>query len=100
LRPLCPPPLPYTTLFRSDRFVPERFHAGHAEHIRFTEGDDRLRHGGPSGTLVWRRDDGEEFSIEVSITQAEAVGQTLHTVVLREDRKSTRLNSSHQIISY
>src|SRR5437870_23050 len=30
-----------------DRFVPERFHAGHAEHIRFTEGDDRLRHGGP-----------------------------------------------------
>ena len=74
-----------------DRFVPERFHAGHAEHIRFTEGDDRLRHGGPSGTLVWRRDDGEEFSIEVSITQAEAVGQTLHTVVLRDITERQRV---------
>ena len=67
-----------------DRFVPERFQAGHAEQIRFTEGGDRLPSGGTSGTLVWRRSDGEEFSIEVSITPAEAVGQTLHTIVLHD----------------
>ena len=74
-----------------DRFIPERFHAGQAEQIRFNEDDDRLRHGGPSGTLVWRRSDGEEFSIEVSITQAEAVGQTLHTIVLRDVTERQRV---------
>jgi len=80
-----------------DRFVPERFQAGHAEQIRFTEGGDRLRSGGTSGTLVWRRSDGEEFSIEVSITPAEAVGQTLHTIVLHDvtERQRTEEERAH-----
>ncbi len=68
-----------------DRFIPERFHRAHAEHIRFSSGTEST---GPSvgtlGTLVWQRSDGEEFSIEVSISHVEVTGQTLHTIVLRD----------------
>jgi len=80
-----------------DRFVPERFQAGQAEHIRFTERGAQVRHGGPSGTLVWRRSDGEEFSIEVSITQAETLGQTLHTIVLRDITERAHLLEREQV---
>ena len=68
-----------------DRFIPERFHRAHAEHIGFSSGTESTSPSvGTLGTLVWRRSDGEEFSIEVSISHVEAGGQKLHTIVLRD----------------
>src|SRR5258708_25742294 len=71
---------PYTTLFRSVSAVPgtrgkvANLRKLHVEHASAAFGRSMQRHGGP----VERRDFDVEFP----------------------DRKSTRLNSSHQIISY
>src|SRR5437773_6207095 len=74
LRPLLSTLFPYTTLFRSDGGDAIGFL--HAQLVRVL--DDRA-------ALSERGDDGED-------------GQLVNDV--REDRKSTRLNSSHITISY
>src|SRR5258708_12447076 len=66
---------PYTTLFRS-----ASSHRPKAAR----------RVGGSVKTIVWT----------TAIRVIPITHQTLPTVVFRADRKSTRLNSSHQIISY
>src|SRR5258708_26866476 len=63
---------PYTTLFRSKLPLPDR-HAEQVEQFRHRSGHDRLQ-------------------------QDRHAAEHLRRHV--EDRKSTRLNSSHQIISY
>src|SRR5258708_9041883 len=65
---------PYTTLFRSD-------------HLAARRGDGR--HDGPDGLRVEVREAGREL-----------LRLLFRVVLLILDRKSTRLNSSHQIISY
>src|SRR5438552_13990315 len=73
-----PPPkstlFPYTTLFRSELVAAE---SGGGIH-RAARPEQRFRHA----------------------TQRQAAHQVAETVVDLLDRKSTRLNSSHQIISY
>src|SRR5258708_20329162 len=75
---------PYTTLFRSNQRFP-----------RFFQDTERRRQG--QGHLGGRADDGEAAS-----TRGGRTARILRQEGLRRsrDRKSTRLNSSHQIISY
>jgi PAS domain S-box-containing protein len=68
-----------------ERFLPERFRAAHAEHVR-RFGRDRVtsRRMGDVTTLTGLRADGEEFPIEASIAHAELDGHPLYTVILRD----------------
>jgi PAS domain S-box-containing protein len=68
-----------------DRFVPERYRAAHAGHIRrFGETGVTDRQIGHLGALSGLRADGEEFPIEASISQVEVGGRKLFTVILRD----------------
>src|SRR5207244_11747855 len=94
---VLPPPLPtlfpYTTLFRSA--VP--FHPGELRHCSQTS----LHTGCLASTLLevwplsffW-------FNEAASGSLALRLTGSLHGASAQQDRKSTRLNSSHQIISY
>src|SRR5688500_19879400 len=84
-RPLVPTLFPYTTLFRS----PE------ALHIRWTTPLQR-------GDLRRHRDWPQGVSRRAGRREQEASGfkAVAHHVVEHADRKSTRLNSSHLVISY
>lgn len=67
------------------RFIPERFHASHAGHIRkFSETGATNRAMGPKDVLWALRADGQEFQIEASISQVVAAGRKLFTVILRD----------------
>jgi PAS domain S-box-containing protein len=73
-----------------ERFIPQRFRAAHARHIRkFAETGMTSRAMGELGSLWAVRSDGEEFEIEASISQVESHGHKLYTVILRDvnDRK-------------
>ncbi|MGA8868752.1 MAG: PAS domain S-box protein, partial [Candidatus Sulfotelmatobacter sp.] len=68
-----------------DRFIPQRFHAAHAGHIRrFGETGVTNRTMGPTAALWALRADGQEFQIEASISQVVAGGRKLFTVILRD----------------
>src|SRR3712207_8358528 len=87
-RPPRSPLFPYTTLFRSPLHAALGDGVLHAEQL----GEPRLQHcvsfvAGTAGAGLWRR------PRAVTRLRARAVGE-------REDRKSTRLNSSHANISY
>src|SRR5687768_18088053 len=71
---------PYTTLFRSHRHVPTADADGGGEHRRV-----------PHVSAAGRRDRGQGLRDRAPVRLAGCVG---------EDRKSTRLNSSHGYISY
>src|SRR5690606_39848555 len=90
-RPPSSTPFPYTTLFRS--------------HLDMT---DLAREARPSVGLAADHDrardpgsDGQEQVVTGSAAGAEhGLGQATRAHVVAEDRKSTRLNSSHVKISY
>jgi two-component system cell cycle sensor histidine kinase/response regulator CckA len=68
-----------------DRFVPERFRAAHARHIEaFGRTGVTMRSIYAPAILFALRSDGEEFPIEATISQVEAGGQKLFTVILRD----------------
>jgi PAS domain S-box-containing protein len=68
-----------------DRFLPERFREAHREHIRaFGETKVTRRAMGKLGAIHGLHVDGHEFPIEASISQIEAGGQKLFTVILRD----------------
>lgn len=70
---------------RLDDFIPERFRAVHARHIEaFGRTGVTSRSMWTPGVLVGLRADGEEFPIEATISQVEAGGQRLFTVILRD----------------
>src|SRR5207244_13448894 len=79
-RPLCPPLFPYTTLFRSRARLAALGRLSWAEE-EFTRLENLRWTGAPEGADAFLR-----------IKGAKALQP--------RDRKSTRLNSSHQIISY
>lgn len=67
------------------RFIPERHHGLHAEHIRrFLETGDTNRQMGSLGAVSGVRPGGEEFPIEASISQVQVGGERLATVILRD----------------
>src|SRR5258708_31918623 len=70
---------PYTTLFRSESL------SGSA--------DPRTSLGGQAPRIIWRGEPAMENTLLVGLSRQ----MTLERQI---DRKSTRLNSSHQIISY
>lgn len=68
-----------------DQFLPERFWAMHREHIpAFGQTQVTKRRMGELGAIFGVRASGEEFPIEASISQVEAAGQRLYTVILRD----------------
>src|SRR5207244_11079736 len=84
--PPRPPPFPYTTLFRSARAAGRpRGHSRESVLRRRAETAGRRRH--------LRRECDRAHSRAVVAARRGGAGR-------RRDRKSTRLNSSHQIISY
>src|SRR5256885_11875729 len=78
---------PYTTLFRSVRHRQARGQLGH----ELQGGRRRRRHAGDGGEL-----DELQGAVEAAAHPAPGVLPALAA----EDRKSTRLNSSHLVISY
>lgn len=68
-----------------DWFIPERFRAGHAEHVRrFGEAGVTMRRMGGDMTICGRRMNGEEFPIDASISYATVGGRKYYTVILRD----------------
>jgi PAS domain S-box-containing protein len=67
------------------RFIPERFHEVHGEHLRsFGVSGQTSRSMYEPGTVVAQRWDGEEFPAEATISFAEAEDQRRYTVILRD----------------
>jgi PAS domain S-box-containing protein len=68
-----------------DRFIPQRFRAGHGAHLRrFGETQQTSRTMGTLGALWALRSNGEEFPIEASISHVEDAGKKLFTVIIRD----------------
>jgi PAS domain S-box-containing protein len=90
-----------------DRFIPQRFRAGHQEHIhKFGATGVTTRGMGRLGAVSGLRSDGQEFPIEASISQLEVAGEKLYTVILRDisqrveaERVLRRINRELRAIS-
>ncbi len=68
-----------------ERFIPAPFRAAHAAHIRgFGRTGVTTRSMAGARAVSGLRADGEEFPVEASISQVEAGGQKLYTVILRD----------------
>jgi len=68
-----------------DRFLPERYREAHRQHItNFGATGATSRSAMSQTTLVGLRSRGEEFPMGAAISQVEAGGQKLRTVVLRD----------------
>jgi PAS domain S-box-containing protein len=68
-----------------DRFIPKRFRAGHAEHIRrFKVAGVTNRRMDALGAVSGLRANGEEFPVEASISHIDVGGVQLATVILRD----------------
>ncbi|MBI3909452.1 MAG: PAS domain S-box protein [Armatimonadetes bacterium] len=75
-----------------DQFIPGEYRKRHAEHVRrFRESGLTRRSMESLGTLIALRADGEEFPIEATISQVEAVGQTLCIAIIRDVTERTRV---------
>ncbi|MFO0579941.1 MAG: PAS domain S-box protein [Polyangia bacterium] len=68
-----------------ERFIPGRFHAQHAEHVRqFGATGATTRAMGRLEPLTALRADGQEFPIEATLSQVQVHGRRIYTVVLRD----------------
>ncbi len=68
-----------------DRFIPQSLRTAHQEHIRhFASSGVTTRSMNSPAILTALRSNGEEFPIEATISQVEAEGQKLYTVILRD----------------
>ena len=78
-----------------ERFIPKRFRAAHQRHIEdFGNTHVTRRSMGTLGALYGLRADGEEFPIEASISQIEANGRKLYTVILRDITERKRADEA------
>jgi two-component system cell cycle sensor histidine kinase/response regulator CckA len=77
-----------------DRLLPGRYHHSHEQHIKnFATTHVTQRQMGQLRPLSGLRSDGEEFPIEASISQIEADGQRLFTVIIRDITEKKRLEA-------
>ena len=68
-----------------NELMPARFRKKHTDHIRtFGQTNTTNRNMGNMGTLWGRRANGEEFPIEVSISQVNVSGEKLYTAIIRD----------------
>jgi len=68
-----------------DRFIPARFRGEHQRHIEgFGRTGVTTRAMAGARAVAGLRSDGEEFPLEASISQIEAGGQKLYTVIMRD----------------
>ena len=78
-----------------DRFIPPRLRAIHREHIlHFAGTGDTSRAMGHLRPLSALRSNGEEFTIEASISQVEVGGTRLLTVILRDISERQRMEEA------
>lgn len=71
--------------------MPDRFRAGHAEHVRrFATTGITSRRMGDGTVLYGKRSSGEEFPMEASISQLDTGEGTLFTVILRDISERVR----------
>ncbi|HZR70657.1 MAG TPA: PAS domain-containing sensor histidine kinase [Burkholderiales bacterium] len=72
-------------------FIPERFRAGHHDHIRrFGETGTSSRRMGALRIVTGLRRNGEEFPIDASISQISESGARFYTVILRDVTERVR----------
>ena len=75
-----------------DRFIPMRHRDAHRRHIeQFSKTQVTQRAMGKLKQLSGLRTDGEEFPIEASISQVNAEGHQLYTVIIRDVTEKKRL---------
>ena len=83
-----------------ERFIPERFRHSHSQHINtFGCTHSTSRKMGELGTIIGLRSNGEEFSIEASISQSKMDGEKLYTAILRDvtERECAELALKEQL---
>ncbi len=77
-----------------DVFIPVRFRDSHKHHIKvFGETNSSQRSMGKLRPISGLRRNGEEFPIEASISQIEADGKQLFTVIIRDISEKKRLEA-------
>ncbi|MEQ1636197.1 MAG: PAS domain S-box protein [Methylococcales bacterium] len=77
-----------------DRFIPERFRKAHAKHTHaFGRSGVTSRKIGFLGAITGLRANGEEFPLEVSISQAEIGGEKSFTAIMRDITERQRAES-------
>lgn len=77
-----------------DRFIPARVREAHRQHVRnFGETHVTQRTMGKLRPLSGLRADGEEFPLEASISQVDAEGHNLYTVIIRDITEKKRLEA-------
>jgi PAS domain S-box-containing protein len=80
---------------RMERFIPQRFAAGHQRHVlRYSDTGVTNRAMGGLGSLWAVRANGQEFPIEVSISQVEVGGKKLFTAIVRDITEQKRAEQS------
>ncbi len=82
-----------------DRFIPERFRQAHRDHVRVFGATGATSHKLGSPRLVWGlHQNGEDFSIEASISRQDAGGERLCTVILRDITERKRHEEHAQLL--
>jgi PAS domain S-box-containing protein len=81
-----------------DRFIPQRFRPAHLSHIEsFGQTGVTTRAMAGARAVFGLRADGEEFPIEASISQVEAGGQKLYTVIMRDITERKRAEEALRV---
>jgi len=80
-----------------ERLIPQRYRAAHGEHIEgFGRTKVTRRKMGQLGRIYGLRRDGTEFPVEAAISQGEAAGHKLFTVILRD--MTERIRAEEEIL--
>ncbi len=83
-----------------DKFIPERFRSTHAAHIAGFAGSGITRRAmGRLGILWGLKADGTEFPIEAAISQIEAGGSKVLTVIIRDITERLKADEQQRLLT-